>query len=367
MESILISVITSLIASLIFWCFFNYFPNKVRYNKIRPKVEFDIYEIYTKLLFYIQAPLQTNIYGCFYPQDRLCAGLISREEYSIWLQNKCLDDTYRFDEMGDKLIPIGIELERISKDICTKIEKCSTYYSFMTADEILLLRKISAKLTVYSYTDNATEVVGKGTFRPLNPNLSYMADNFYEISQLFGELQEIIWKYKKIDRSINKYIVGDFNFGKAQKAYLHGKHKKCIWLSKYKSNTYPMGAYSLLFRSYYNMGKQKKALIYLKKYLNNTTLKPISIRNLFRDIYKEEKNLSIDIIEILLQHYSEIEIIEMTDELIREQHILDHAIKVNQEIQKFYDSKKEKSDILAKEQMTKKYKSIEDRISQAQK
>ena len=93
--------------------------------------------------------------------------------------------------MRDILIPIGIELERISKDICTKIEKRSTYYSFLTADEILLLRKISAKLTAYSYTGNATEVVGKSTLRPLIPNLSYMADNFYIISQLGRIFQQL--------------------------------------------------------------------------------------------------------------------------------------------------------------------------------
>ena len=83
MKMILVSVITSLIAYFIFWCFFDYIPSKIRYNKIRPKVEFDIYEIYFKLLFYIQAPLQTNIYGCFYPQDRLRAGLVSREDFSL--------------------------------------------------------------------------------------------------------------------------------------------------------------------------------------------------------------------------------------------------------------------------------------------
>ena len=99
-------------------------------------------------------------------------------------------------------------------------------------------------------------------------------------------------------------------------------------------------------------------------YLNNTKLKPISIRNLFADIYKKEEGLSID---ILLQHYSDIEIVEMIDEIIREQHILDDAIKVNQEILNFYNSKKEKSDMLAKERMSKRYESIAERISQVQK
>ena len=162
--------------------------------------------------------------------------------------------------MRDKLIPIGPELERISKDICTKIEKCSTYYSFMTADEILLLRKISAKLTVYSYTENAIEVVGESTFRPLIPNLSYLADNFYEVSQLFGALQEIVWNYKKVDRSINKHIIGDFSLGKARKAYMHGKYTRCIWLSKCKSSVHPIEVYALLFQSYYNIGQRKKAI-----------------------------------------------------------------------------------------------------------
>ena len=108
-------------------------------------------------------------------------------------------------------------------------------------------------------------------------------------------------------------------------------------------------------------------MLYLNKYLNNTKLKPISIRNLFADIYKKEERLSIDIIDILLQHYSDIEIVEMIDEIICDQHILDDAIKVNQEILNFYNSKKEKSDMLAKERMSKRYESIAERISQVQK
>lgn len=367
MEAILISVITSLIASFIFWWFFNYIPSKIRSNKIRPKVEFDIYEIYIQLLFYLQTPLQINAYRHFYSQNCLCAGLVRREDFSFCLQNKCLNDTYKFDEMQDKLIPIGDKLEEISKDICEKIEKCSTYYSFMTADEILLLRKISAKITLYSYTDNSTEVIGGSVLRPLIPNLSYMADNFYEIRQLFDKLQEIVWKYKKVDRSINEYIISDFSLNKAQKAYMHSKYKKCIWLLKCKSSDHPIEAYSLLFQAYYNIGERKKALFYLNKYLNNTTLKPIHIRNTFEDIYKKEKTLGVDIIEILLQYYSYIEIVEMINEIIRERYILDNAIKVNQEILNFYNSKKENNEMLAKERMSQKYKTIEEQISETQK
>lgn len=339
MEAILVSVLTSLIASLIFWYLFDYLPNKIKYNKIRAKVEFDIYEIYVALFFYIQAPLQTNINKYFYPQDRLRSGLVSRKEFNFWLQNKCLNDTYMFDEMRDKLIPIGSKLEKSSKGICTLIEKCSTYYSFMTGDEILLLRKISAKLTVHSYTN----VVGKSTSRPLIPNLSYMADNFYETSQLFVELQEIVWKFKKLDKSINKYAVVDFSLGKSKKAYLQGNYKKCIWLAKCKSNSHTIETHALLFRSYYDIGKRKKALLYLDKYLDNFKLKPVYIRNLFADIYKKEYYLSADIIEVLSRHYSEIEIIEMNNQITRDQRILDDAVKVNQEILEFYNQKKGKN------------------------
>ena len=46
MEAIIISLATSLVASVIFWFFFNVIPQKRRYNKIRPVVEYNIYEIF---------------------------------------------------------------------------------------------------------------------------------------------------------------------------------------------------------------------------------------------------------------------------------------------------------------------------------
>lgn len=46
MEAIIISLATSLVASVIFWLFFNMVPQKRRYDKIRPVVEYNIYEIF---------------------------------------------------------------------------------------------------------------------------------------------------------------------------------------------------------------------------------------------------------------------------------------------------------------------------------
>ena len=57
----------------------------------------------------------------------------------------------------------------------------------------------------------------------------------------------------------------------------------------------------------------------------------------------------------------------MINEIIRERYILDNAIKVNQEILNFYNSKKENNEMLAKERMSQKYKTIEEQISETQK
>ena len=71
MKEVLTAVVTSLIASVVFWIIFNYIPDKRRYNKVRPKVEFDIYEIFFGLGGYIRIALEINEYGWSFPMSRV--------------------------------------------------------------------------------------------------------------------------------------------------------------------------------------------------------------------------------------------------------------------------------------------------------
>ena len=122
MKEVLTAVVTSLIASVVFWIIFNYIPDKRRYNKVRPKVEFDIYEIFFGLGGYIRIALEINEYGWSFPMSRVESGQVTQQDFDLWLQNKCLNDSYKFDEMAPYLLSVGQSLAKEANNLREKIE-----------------------------------------------------------------------------------------------------------------------------------------------------------------------------------------------------------------------------------------------------
>ena len=62
-ETVIASIITSLIASVVFWIIFSFIPNTIRYIKMRPRVERDIDDIKMQLFFYIQIPFLQSLHS----------------------------------------------------------------------------------------------------------------------------------------------------------------------------------------------------------------------------------------------------------------------------------------------------------------
>lgn len=364
MREILVAVVTSLIASLIFWFIFDFIPSRSRYNKVRPKVEYDIYEIFINVSTFLGLALDINEYGWSFPRDKIESGNVTKADFELWLQNKCLNSSYQFDEMGPKLLPIGDKLKKSAEDICSKIERCATYYSFMTADEILLLRKISTKATIYSYDDAATTKLGSTTLRPVVPNITYMAENFAELSKLYIDLRQLVWSYKKIDRSINQYIVGDFSYNEAKNCYVRGEFKCCIKFIK-KSKYVPDTTKQLLmFKAYYKLGKEAKAINSLKQYFDKATHKSLLLYDLLDDEHIDFYNISAWADEIISEHVSEIELYEAIEASVRSKTIQEQGIATAIEIEKFYKKKLEENSVQAKEWVSQKHQKIVAQLDQ---
>lgn len=338
-NSILIPLGVSLVASFIFWLVSSFIPSRMRYRKVRPKVEFDIYEILIKVHGYLRIALEINEYGWKFPFDKIEAGRATKDDFSLWLQNKCLNSTYQYDAMGKYLLPVGEKLDSCSKEICRKIELCSTYYAFMSADEILTLRRIAAKVRVYSYRGSAENVMNGVCYRPVNPTIAYMADNFFEISKHYLELQAIVASYKGIDVSINKYLLRTPELSKAEKLYITGKFKKCIRLIKRKGLGKRAEGQTLLFKAHYCLGNKSKAISALRAMLDLTDLRPVSFRNTFSDLYIDYRLLDDDVISELRGHYSSKEIDEMVRALDKESHVVEEAVAKNRLIMAFYEKK----------------------------
>lgn len=339
MEAIIISLATSLIASIIFWLFFNVIPQKRRYDKIRPVVEYNIYEIFFGILGYLEIGLKTHIHTSFFPQLNIKAGLVTQEEYSFWLKNKCLNETYKIDEVGKYFITVGEKLENSSKGICRKIEECLKYMEFLDAKEFLVLRKVVAKLTTYSYMEQAEESINGHTYRPVVLHLSYMAENFYELNQLYLDLQKCIWSYKKVDKSINKYMFGNDKINKALIYYERGEYKKCLkLLLRLREENFSKNR--LKFVCYYKLGKKEKAYSILENLVQNPQNRNIiGIGSLFEETDYEDSK----IYQILLQMYTETEILKDIEHEIQIKYSMDIAKKQIKEIDQYYKEKLKES------------------------
>lgn len=335
LASALISIVTSLIASMVF----SAATDGRKWKEMRPKVEFDIYEIQLSLMHFIQIGLLINEFGWRYSFEKVESGKATKEDFGFWLQNKCLNDTYKYDKMGSRLLPVGDKLAACRDRLCQQIDRCATYHAFMTAEEILLLKKIATKVCVFSYEGNAETIVAGKAFRPVNPTLSYMAENFLELSELYTALRNRVISYRRIDRTINKYLIGDFRISKARIYYLSGDYRRCIRSLKRIKKADTFQKYSLLFKAYYCCGELEKALSALNALLNATTLKPISFRSVFNDMHIDVHDLDERVLDELRTHFSNDEVSNMVLEIDRERCIENAAKESAEEIASFYDQK----------------------------
>ena len=356
-ETILISLLTSFIASVIFWLFFNVVPENHRYNKVRPVVEFNIYRIYFDLLSFLEIGLKTHHHTSFFEQNRIRAGLVSKEEYEFWLKNKCLNESYQIDEMSKKLIIVGNSMKNSSAKIIENICDTLNYIDFLSGKEILLLRKIKEKLTVYNYDDKGAETVQGITYRSIVPHLAYMSENFYEINKLYLDLQNIVWKFKKMDNSINKYLIGDNRLTKAMLYYEKKQYKKCLWILLFHKKCYTK--YRLKFIIYFQIGKKEKAYKLLKKMLSEND-KSTVVHNLLYDQYFDD-----EILKEILDKYSVAELLEIMEHKKLIDLSMERAKQEIKEIDLYYNQKLKNHDEMIKQQTKERREKLEKKLNAA--
>lgn len=293
MYEIIISVVTSLVSWFIFWLIFTKIPEIIRYRKVRPVVEYDVNVISMYILFYLQMAFDNRGMRPSVSQNKIKANIFSEEEYDLMLQNKCLNESYLYDENKDYLIPIRNELDRLSKKIVEEVESWSFYHNFMTCKEIILLKKIKEAITCYSYNDNAKNEFNDRVFFPFNPNISFMANNFKTINNYFYELNNIIFKYKYLSNDLNRYKY-DLILEKSRVFYEQGMYKKAYKCSLKSSDI--IGKHGMMFKCLYKLGKKEKALVHLGIYFNKlednfnkNLLRLITLRGIFEDSYHDEE------------------------------------------------------------------------------
>lgn len=312
---------------------FNYLPEKSRYNKIRPKLEYDVYEIYSLLFQFIQLPFRFNPRSPAHRQAEIFAGSQSIEDFELALYSKCLNDSYKtVDTMASNLTPIGADLDIISLKICQNIQQLYVFNQSLSISEILLCRKITAKLRTYSYDSIADIKMDNQTLYPVNPTISYMSKNLHELYLLFLQLQETVISYSKLDNSIRNDTTTGLSHRNIMNCCCRGEYRKCLKLIK--KNKKEENIWGFKFLSLHNIGKKNDAIKYLKLRLPNADLKLIYLRNTFRDCYREEA-----IKNVLINSRFKSEYVEMVNCIESEQAYSDQMIAQAISLREYYKAK----------------------------
>lgn len=309
-NEIIAAIVTSLIASVVFWLVFNVIPNTVERKRIKPLLDFDLYQIYSNLAHFLEIPIGHSHHSPSHLQMRLYNGLLKKEDYDLYLSTKCLTEEYqKVDDMAKNLMPIGKALKTRSNEIAEMIQRLYVFNKYLSAKEILLCRKIADKITTYDFEMQAFIQVGNHTLGPVDPTMRDMAGMFYDTYLLFLQLQTILIAHRP-----SGCVLGDFyrelDFRRMGRHYDQGKYKQVKKMAKngkdYFSKTY-------YFRSLYRLGKTDKALDALRNHLETDSMKLIYQRGCFQEFLDDDVMK-----EVLIAARSEEEYQEMIDCLAKE-------------------------------------------------
>lgn len=328
-------IILSIIAAIIFWIAFSYFPERSRKRKIRFKIEHEIYQVYTKLFSLFDTVMRFNNHSPSNYQSEIRGNKLKPRDIELGLQNKCLNEHYFYDKaIEGKLLPIGKVLADNTKKIDDSIDRIFDFNIYLTSDEILHLEEIRKKLHVYdleNYNKEAVSKIGSVELYPVNPSISYMKNNLAEIYELFKTLQDTVFKYSLENREIQIYVIQHF--------YYSGEYEKAIKAIEVGKTKYPKD--KNLFTSYeinslFKLNKKESAYKKIEK-MFETKLHLVSNRTFISELLTDEK-----IKELLNKYFSDSEIQELQTVLKRKKLQEEVFVKNAKKLEDYYKEKSKK-------------------------
>jgi len=305
-SNILLPILLSIIAALVFWMVFSYLPERKRRKKLRPVVELTLFDTYKQLFSLFDLIMRHSNNSPSFYQSEIRSGKLSEDTIALGLRNKCLNESYRYDpHVKNGLLVIGQEILDSSLELDELANKVLSFHTYATAEEILLLERIREKIRIYHFGErhinqSCETIINGQVHRPVDPSISYRQHNFYEIYQLFCKLQTLVLNRKPIDR--DRFIY------KMQSLYYSGQHRLCIKLVRSEGQRFEKD--STLYRNYWalserGIGNMKS---FYKIMEHNYKSRPyngslVSSRDTFKNLLGDNK-----LLEILTQFHSAEEI-----------------------------------------------------------
>lgn len=278
MQNIIIAIITSLISSVVFWIVFNAIPSIYKFFRIRPRVEEDINEIKIYLLFFIQSPFLISTHSASLYQSDIVDKKINLEDYENALYGKCLSEEDRSKEFEHRLLPIGEKLSKEVHKLDKLLDRIQRVPYYMTTKELLLLKEIGSKIHTYDYKEEKLVVDGV-MFKTVNPSISYMYNNFFELYGLYHELQRICDSYLFLRRTeIDRYRIAKGYMDR--KCWVAYRIKRAFLNKKYKS--------LIDSRYYYKHNNTNMVKAKIKEYLQLENTRLVTARRFLDFIILDE-------------------------------------------------------------------------------
>ena len=314
-----------------FWVVFNVIPDWQERKKMKPLIDFDLYQICWELAVFLELPFHHSMRSPALNQHQIYYGKVTKEDYRRTLYTKCLTEEYQqIDDVAKTLIPIGEELNKRSKEILECIQKIYVFNKYLTVEQILLCRKIADKITVYSYDMPAFMKNGDRVMMPLDPTLAYMSGMFFELHLLYMRLQDYLIRQKA---SVND--LGDFYQRIYQRKldvlYQKKQYKRILKITKGKQERPDQTYY---FRSLLHLGRTDEALLVIKQFLQTDHLSLIYLRHYFSEFLEDES-----VTQVLVSARSMKEYQEMVNCIQEEDSFCDSFLKTADEIKAFYEKK----------------------------
>lgn len=281
---IVVAIVTSLVASAVFWLASDYLPKWRAKRKVQPLIDYDLYQVYMELFFYLELPFRPRVDRSSDYQGEIFSGQLTEDDFKTFLSTKCLSEDYRrIDEKAKSLVPIGDILKSKADGIAQIINQLYVFNHYLTAEQILLCRNILDKIYRYSYDMPAFESIGRNTvFHVVDPTLYFMSEVFFELYGLFLQLQKYI--NRGIDLSSFKSRSIETESRRAKWLFDHKKYRKVIRMAKNSSSSLVKPYY---FRALYMNHQKEKAQNALVDFLKETKLRLVSYRSWFKEILED--------------------------------------------------------------------------------
>lgn len=282
-----VAVVTSLVASVVFWLTFDFIPHRRAQKKIQPLVDYDLYLVYRKLFQFIETPFRQYENTPSQYQDEIFTGKTTENDFRLFLSTKCLTEGHRLiDEKARMLLPIGEKLQTVKEDIEKIINQLYVFNHYLSAEQILICRQILDKLNTYSYDWPAVHAERSGTIiQCVNPTAGYLSRMFNEVYALYLNLQNYLISSKKGREEVFANYRILLESSKISYLFYQGKFKMVCRLVKKSGNKF---AKPLLFRSLFLLGEKDQSKKEMIDYLHQTSLRLISIRNVLGEVINDE-------------------------------------------------------------------------------